>query len=75
MRFDPRALQRLRKRRGWTIAQAAEKIGVSRQSISYFESGAVRPSAKTLGLMADVFRVPVGRFYTKNGGDDAREDS
>ena len=41
-------LRRVRKQRGLTIAEAAESVGISRQSLSNYERGVREPSLKVL---------------------------
>lgn len=50
-------LQRLRKARGWTQEQLAEKTGVSRQSLSKWESDAALPDTANIIALADLFGV------------------
>ncbi|MBR3764444.1 MAG: helix-turn-helix transcriptional regulator [Clostridia bacterium] len=50
-------LQRLRKARGWTQEQLAERAGVSRQSLSKWESDGALPDTANVITMADLFGV------------------
>lgn len=50
-------LQKLRKARAWTQEQLAEKIGVSRQSLSKWESDGALPDTANIILLADLFGV------------------
>lgn len=50
-------LQRLRKARGWTQEQLSEKLGVSRQSLSKWESDAALPDTVHVVALADLFGV------------------
>ena len=50
-------LQRLRKVRGWTQEELAEKVGVSRQSLSKWESDSALPDTANIIVLADLFGV------------------
>ncbi len=52
-------LQRLRRREGLTQEQFAEKIGVSRQALSKWESGDALPDAVNLLSISQIFGVSV----------------
>lgn len=45
--------------KGLTAAQLADKLGVTRSSISYFRSGKRQPGRAMLGRMADALSVTV----------------
>ena len=47
----------LRKRNGWSQEELAEKLGVSRQAVSKWESGASDPSTTNLMALAKLFGV------------------
>lgn len=50
-------LQKLRKARGLTQEELAEKVGVSRQSLSKWESDGALPDTANIILLADLFGV------------------
>ena len=50
-------LQKLRKARSWTQEELAEKVGVSRQSLSKWESDGALPDTANIILLADLFGV------------------
>lgn len=50
-------LQKLRKARGLTQEELAEKVGVSRQSLSKWESDGALPDTGNIILLADLFGV------------------
>ncbi|MEF2824283.1 MAG: helix-turn-helix transcriptional regulator [Peptococcaceae bacterium] len=52
-------LQLLRKQRGWTQEQLAERIYVSRTAISKWESGKGYPSIDSLKALAQVYEVTI----------------
>jgi len=50
-------LQKLRKSRSWTQEELAEQVGVSRQSLSKWESDGALPDTANIILLADLFGV------------------
>lgn len=59
--------KKLRRSRGYTQVQLAEKLGVKKQSISNWENNNILPSVEMLLKIAEVFRVStdylLGRTY------------
>ena len=55
-------LQKLRRREGLTQEQFAEKIGVSRQALSKWESGDALPDAVNLMSISRIFNVSIDRL-------------
>jgi transcriptional regulator with XRE-family HTH domain len=57
----PEALgQRIAKHRselGWTQAELAERVGISRVALSHIESGISNPGERTVALLAGVFKT------------------
>lgn len=51
-------IAKLRKKNGWSQEVFARKMGVSRQSVVYWELGSSIPNGKNLLKMAKVFDVP-----------------
>lgn len=47
----------LRKARGWNQEELAERIGVTRQAVSRWESGAAKPDADKIIAVCDLFGV------------------
>lgn len=62
-------LAELRTAAALTQSQLAERLGVSRRQIAYYESGTGRPPGALLALLADLFQVStdvlLGREVTK----------
>ena len=56
MRFDERLIQ-LRKAKGLSQEQLAEKVGVSRQAVSKWETGDAQPDFSKLIAIADAFET------------------
>ena len=50
-------LQKLRKARGWTQEELAQQAGVSRQSLSKWESDAALPDTANVVALSDLFGV------------------
>ena len=64
-------LQKLRKARGWTQEELAQQAGVSRQSLSQWESDAAMPDTANVIALSDLFGVSTdyllrGRLVWKN---------
>lgn len=57
-----RRIAELRQERGWTQAEAAEKLHVEEQSLQRFERGA-NLTLRTLAKLARVFDVPIQAFF------------
>ncbi|HET6444049.1 MAG TPA: helix-turn-helix domain-containing protein [candidate division Zixibacteria bacterium] len=49
-------IARYREQIGWTQAQLAERIAISRVAVSHIEMGLSTPSERTITLMSGVFR-------------------
>jgi putative transcriptional regulator len=56
-------LQQLRGERGWTQAQLAEEVGVSRQTINSIETGRFEPSLTLALKLARLFARPVETIF------------
>jgi len=52
-------IKRLRKERGWTQTELAEKVGCSQRSITYYEREGKYPPAPILAAMAGAFRINI----------------
>jgi len=42
---------------GWTQAELAERVGISRVALSHIEAGISKPGERTVALLAGVFKV------------------
>ena len=58
-------LYQLRKKQGLTQEELAEKLEVSRQSISNWETGKVVPTTKRLTELSQLYNVPFHYFLTE----------
>lgn len=63
-----RVVRALRKERGWTQAELAEKLGLSQNRLSEVERGDGSFTAEQFLLILKIFNVTTGRF-----GDDAAD--
>ncbi len=53
----------LRKERGWTQTQLADRIGIAPQSVSKWECGVGFPDVTLFPVIADLFGVPIGVLF------------
>ena len=58
MKFNEKLLE-LRKQKGWSQEEVGEKINVSRQTISKYESGLSTPEMDKLIELAKVFEISI----------------
>lgn len=55
-------LRKAREKRGLTQAELAKRVGVTRVTIAYLETGKRQPSMDLLHRLAKALRVPVERL-------------
>ena len=55
-------IKKLRKSRGWTQPQLADKLSVSKQTISNWETGIKVPRMGSLQKLANIFNVRIGEI-------------
>lgn len=60
-------LRELRRQRGWTLAQVAEAVGTSPQTISRLETEVTTISSDWLERFAQLFEVPVAALFEAIG--------
>lgn len=65
-------IKKLRKQMGWSQTQLADKLSVSKQSISNWETGLKTPRMGALQNMADLFEVSIG--YLTDGETAESQD-
>jgi len=65
-------LKRLRESRTWTLAELAERSGVSRAMIHKVESGASSPTAALLGRLSGAFGLTVSQLLLEAEGSGSR---
>jgi putative transcriptional regulator len=59
-------LRDLRTGRGWTQAEVAERLGISRQAMHALESGKSDPLLPLAFAIADLFEVPVEQAFERS---------
>lgn len=65
----PETLTRIRKRRGLTQAELAQKLYVTRQAVSRWETGETTPGIDMVKLMAVVLDVPIAELLDMAAGE------
>ena len=63
-------IKTIRKRRGLTQAQLAEKVGRTGDAISQLERGLSLPSFETLDRLAEALQVPIRDFFDTDRTDE-----
>lgn len=58
----PQKLRQLREATGLSMAQLADKAGLSRQMIHALESGVRKPSLETAKALCKVFQISLSTF-------------
>ena len=58
-------ITRLRKEKGWTQAELGEKLGVSNQAVSKWESGMTMPDVMLLPSLADIFGIYIDQLFSR----------
>ena len=67
------SIKKLRKEKGMTQDELAEKLCVTRQAVSNWEMGKTQPDVDTLTKLAEVFDVSVEQIiYGKETKEKAR---
>jgi len=57
-------LRALRKERGWTLAQAAEAVGLARSTLSKIENGQMSPTFEAVRKLASGMGITVPQLFT-----------
>ena len=60
-------LKALRAERGWSQAELAERLDVSRQTVNSIETGKYDPSLPLAFQMAEVFQSRIEDIFKPNG--------
>jgi len=63
-------LKQLRKYRGHTQEQLAERLDLSVEMVSFMERGIHAPSFETLGRLSEVLQLPVQDLFAFEGSTD-----
>ncbi|MBQ6719319.1 MAG: helix-turn-helix transcriptional regulator [Oscillospiraceae bacterium] len=56
----------MRKARGWSQEELADRVGVSRQAVSRWESGSAKPEADKIIVLCDLFGVSADYLLRDN---------
>lgn len=59
-------LKDLRAARGWTQADLAARLEISRQSVIAIETGKFDPSLPLAFRISDVFGLPIEKIFTRD---------
>lgn len=60
-------LRALRGERGWSQAELAERLTVSRQTVNAIETGKYDPSLPLAFKLSEVFGLPIEELFCPNG--------
>ena len=60
-------IRQAREGKGFTVAQLADRLGVSQVSIYYWESGRVRPRDTNLAALCKALKMPVRETMALTG--------
>lgn len=58
-------LSALRKERGWTQADMAQRLDMTIKMVAYFEREATNPTQKTLHKLSEVFEISPAEFLAQ----------
>lgn len=61
-------LRELRAERGWSQAELAERLEVSRQTVNAIETGKYDPSLPLAFKLARLFRLPIESLFEPDEG-------
>jgi transcriptional regulator with XRE-family HTH domain len=64
-------IRQAREGKGFTVAQLADRVGVSQVSIYYWESGRVRPRDTNLAALTKALKMPENTIATVGRGSHA----
>lgn len=62
----------LRTEHGWSQAELAQRLSVSRQTINSIEAGKYDPSLPLAFEISRLFRLPIERIFTPDRRGDAK---
>ena len=67
-------LMDLRRKEGLSQEQLADKLGVTRQSVSKWESGTAMPELQKLIAISELFAVSLDYLVKENGTEETRTE-
>jgi transcriptional regulator with XRE-family HTH domain len=59
---------------GWTQAELAERVGISRVALSHIEAGISNPGERTVALLAGVFKVEPHELVSRTDYPSAKAE-
>lgn len=65
-------LRVLRAERGWSQAELAQRLGVSRQTVNAIETGRYDPSLPLAFALAKAFERPIEQLFDPEEGSPSR---
>lgn len=65
-------LRELRAERGWSQADLAHRLDVSRQSVNAVETGKFDPSLPLAFAIARIFAIPIESIFSDESGNSQR---
>lgn len=68
-------VKKIRKSKGWSQSELANKLGVSRTTVTMWESGGKAPRSGTVVRLADVLNCTIDELFGRAPPDRAEEDS
>jgi transcriptional regulator with XRE-family HTH domain len=68
-------IRQLRKQKKWTQEELADKLGVTKQSISKYEDGKLPVSMDKITLLAELFSVDPSYFIREEATSNSKIDS
>jgi transcriptional regulator with XRE-family HTH domain len=60
-------IRQAREVKGFTVAQVADRLGVSQVSVYYWEGGRVRPRDRNLAALCKVLKMPMRETMALTG--------
>src|SRR5207249_4235304 len=67
-------LQAAREHAGFTQAEIAEQLGVTRAAVSQLEAGRTRLDSLTLRRLAALYRRPIESFFDEETGEESVDE-
>lgn len=64
----------LRAEHGWSQAELAQRLGVSRQTVNAIETGKYDPSLPLAFAIADVFSLAIEQIFQPNHSSERRAE-
>jgi transcriptional regulator with XRE-family HTH domain len=65
MEYDPDAIKRLRRQRGFTVVELAALSGLTVRGLQFIQAKRATPNARTLANLATALGVEASAFFKK----------